>query len=331
MIILTCINKLYFKGKYTGTGSSFVNSWIKYSYYTYSIAQWSQMNGAWTILLVSFTRYIALCKPYNVGKYCTWKKACLQNLIVLVTVTSYFIPSFMRVKTILPFKGRYKLVYHNFATTTAAFVYDYPLFYTLMYVLPFTSLITTTILQIKKLHEVNTRKKLIMTQKKKNERNITVALVIVALVFMFCQTWEPIRRLVGLTKDPMSPCSKAYYYVSHTKSFFVTLNSSVNFLIYMCCGQGFKRQFTSRMACYRQAHNIAGTGSNTTSSSNGTRKGLVQNKSISQSTNSTSVSGEHKIGPEGKMKEIPLRSIKEEITSTENKVASPEHKEEALG
>ena len=59
------------------------------------IVHFSQMLAVWTTLFVAFSRYIAICRPFQAARLCTMKRTRIQSACLVIFVFIYNIPRFL--------------------------------------------------------------------------------------------------------------------------------------------------------------------------------------------------------------------------------------------
>lgn len=205
--------------------------------------------AAWTIVLISFCRYIALCRPHDVKKYTSIRKVQVITGITFVLVTSFFLPDFLANELVYDdVIQRYDFEVRKFATNLAYTIYDVPIYYTLMYIIPSTLIVTMTIIQVVKLREIS-KKREELSKSSKEQNDITISLIFMVVFFLVLHLGEPIRLIVFEIEGVKNAtfCHGMSFHASVLKMLFAALNSSINFFIYFVGAKKFRRQLKRRL------------------------------------------------------------------------------------
>ncbi len=151
----------------------------------------------------------------------------------------------------------YLYTYQDWANTFSyRVVYIGILYYIVYYLIPMTFLVFATYKLVTTLNETR-KKKEVMTKTKRNEKDLTLSLIVVVIIFMVFQIANPIRRLlVGVLDTSQLVCGTFYYYFFSISLFSVYMNSSINFVIYCICGHRFRMRFLNMLKCYSQIGTI---------------------------------------------------------------------------
>ncbi|ESN98270.1 hypothetical protein HELRODRAFT_177152 [Helobdella robusta] len=220
----------------------------------------SQTATVWLTVLVGINRYIAVCKPYQTAKLCTVRQAKIQLSGVLAFSLLYNIPKFFEV-----FIVRKKYIYNNMADDadgaqcfcvvvssyyfSQAYRHGYEsIMYTIfMLILPLSLLSILNILLILQLKKLKKRRAEMQSARQQQDNNVTLVLIIVILVFIFCQTPALINRFMwSFFADDQRECPGVQYYFSRFGNMMVSVNSAVNFFIYIIFNSRFRQVFIEK-------------------------------------------------------------------------------------
>ena len=204
----------------------------------------------WVIVLVAVNRYIIVCLPLRASQWCSVSKVKIQLAVVLIAAVLCNIPKFAETRvayyttysqsndtmhvaneTFTRF-GEVRLFYH---------VYDKIFLLIFLLVLPILvlSVITIRLITAMKAHR---RMQLEMQSgSQQNDSNVTFALVIVVIVFIACQVptfFHYVLWDVLPFKDRL--CGGFLFHFGPIINVLVTLNSSINFLIYIIANKTFR-------------------------------------------------------------------------------------------
>lgn len=209
-----------------------------------------QAISAYVIVLISFCRYIALCRPHDVTRYTAIGKMQKIVVIIVLAVTLFFIPKFCRVQLVYNSNlQRYSYRALDFSNSLAYKIYDIPVYYILMYLIPSSLLVAMTVLQVRELSRIRKKREQI-SKKVKDQNEITNSLIFVVVFFLVFLLGEPIRLIIfEIDQDRMNAiiCKGKVFHASLIRMFFAVMNSSVNFLIYFVGVRGFRRKLRQKV------------------------------------------------------------------------------------
>ena len=235
--------------------------------YIWPFASITQTTAVWVVVLVTADRYLAICKPFEKAKYLSSQKTRIVIFLIPLLATIYNIPRFFeRYTTEMP---DYCLERNRILTrptslrTNRHYVIFYKTgaFFVFRMIIP---LLTLTVLNCKLISTLKIAKMDRAMLTNSNQSNInrsrsrkdsfTLILVSVVSVFILCQTPDflvrlivSIRRFNGMHK-PLT--SLPYSYATTCTNMLLTLNSSINCVIYCITGKRF-RHILRRVLCGR--------------------------------------------------------------------------------
>ena len=217
--------------------------------YIYPVALIAQTATIW--LTVSFTveRYIAVCHPLKAASMCTISRAKFVILGVSVGSTLYNIPRWFDFRPKHHFYPEFNRTILRFERTEFS---QNPMYLTgyfsclyvpFMFIIPFLVLFILNAFLILAVRQSQRNREIHMNVRQSRENNITIMLVTVVIVFMFCQMPALVYNLAFSIDIKMVNTSKGYHILSEIRNFMVNLNSAVNFILYCALGQKFRRIF----------------------------------------------------------------------------------------
>ena len=228
--------------------------------------------GASSFLTVGLTteRYLAIKYPMRIKRYCTGTVNLVCVTITIVVITALTIPIFFDYKVItinfldLTIKqvsiteygknNRYRCVYHTLLIPIG------------WYILPWIYLFICNFLLI---HNVKKSAMKVHSQlsnrnrpQMNNSNNLTVVLISLVLAYMICHLPNCVITLIQLVRfgglqlckpgtdetpdEPTSPLEAAQMFTEVLN----IVNSSINFILYCCFGEKFRKQFL-KLCCKR--------------------------------------------------------------------------------
>ena len=221
--------------------------------------------NTWVTLLVALHRYIAVVMPHRSATLCRVSVARKQLFFFILFPLLFALPGFFnyypkrstdefgRTSYSLAFTELGKNKYYIFGYKTAAY-------YTVMYFVPLAFLIYFTACLIKTVKKAKKRRSE-MTGKESSANDTTWTLIVIVLVFLICQIWEPIRKILeSFWPNPQDrECGSVYFYYTELPSLASVVNSSVNFIIYCLLGRKFRESLMKTFGCGGKEDSKTGT------------------------------------------------------------------------
>ena len=235
--------------------------------YIWPFASITQTTAVWVVVLVTADRYLAICKPFDKAKYLSSQKTRIVIFLIPLLATIYNIPRFFEhYTTEMP---DYCLERNRILTraTTLRKNRHYVIFYKTGAFFIFRMIIpllTLTILNCKLMSTLKIAKldRAKLTNANHNNLNrarsrkdsFTLILVSVVSVFILCQTPDFLLRLIVSVRrfqgTHSTLTSLPYSYANTFTNMLLTLNSSINCVIYCVTGKRF-RHILRRVLCGR--------------------------------------------------------------------------------
>ena len=177
----------------------------------------------WMIVIVAGNRYIAVCRPMLASRLCTIKKVQLEILIVVGTLCVFNIPNFLTKSGIMLF---YIYAFHGI----------------FIFLLPLAIIMFFNVHLIRSL-TLAQRSRMIMTSRSSSDgNNITIVMIAIIIVFLVCQAPIFMSGLIATFYEPQyDNCVLGLFVI--VSLLLMTMNSSVNFVIYCV----FRRQFRNQL------------------------------------------------------------------------------------
>ena len=261
--LVTCVFLQVYEGVYYYSGW-FMRSSGFYPYlevYLYPVARMAQMSAEYVVVLVTIERFVAVCIPTRVHLISTLPRMKIALACLICMSVLYNVPFLFEVNTFESYDPCRKVYIVNMDYTALYLNTNYHLYYRCILQILLRWIVPLSVLLV-----LNT--KLILTlrgawvhmvkmggnrkQRDGDSNTITLMLVIVVIVFIICQT--PYLTLVfAETLMTYVASFREYYRKTHLAwmrylflcNLLLTINSSINFIIYCLCGIKFRRVLIS--------------------------------------------------------------------------------------
>lgn len=213
----------------------------------WAFASITQTITVWMVLLVTVDRYIAICHPLN-SNLRSIDRCKIAVVITIFCAILYNIPRFLEreivMKTSCETGERVVHVQRSDLRNSKTYYLVYKFIFYLFFrsLGPLLALIFLNVRLIMALSTVRRRQKS-MTKRHRNRENITLMLVVVVTIFIFCEIPSLILRLLVSGREykwfkiELLPLQ----YANCISNALLTINSSVNFLIYCLIGKKFRK------------------------------------------------------------------------------------------
>ena len=201
--------------------------------------------------LISFERYIAVCHPLKAKSFCTKARTKATIIAIVVLSVLYNIPKYFEISVGEYVDGDFGNFYHASASDLRKdklyiTIYIHWLYCIFMNLIPLSGITFFNLMIYQQVRIVN-RNRAKLTSKEMQEIKLTTMLFCVVIVFLTCQFLAVLANILetfkGIHNDVLTKLS----------IFFVTLNSSVNFIIYVVLVRKFRvifiRQFKAFFCC----------------------------------------------------------------------------------
>ncbi|KAK6637117.1 hypothetical protein RUM43_010791 [Polyplax serrata] len=208
----------------------------------FPLALIAQTVTVYLTLTVTLERFVAVCHPLQARSLCTYGRARLYVILIIVFATLYNLPRFLEASREEHFEEEFNTTVYLIRASPLRqnelyiSIYVYWLYLLFIYFLPFTFLAVLNAAIYRQVRRANLeRARLSRLQKK--EIGLATMLLCVVIVFFFCNILALVNNLL-----------EAFYGVIYdqlvkTSNLLVTINSSVNFVVYVTFGEKFKRLF----------------------------------------------------------------------------------------
>lgn len=207
----------------------------------YPIAMSAQTASVYLTLTVTLERYVAVCHPLRARALCTYGRARIYVVVIIIFSICYNVPRFFEVNISEYNDREFGFVYCIGASELRSNIsyisfYIHWMYLIFIYFIPFLSITFFNSMIYQQVRKANReRQKLSRTEKR--EIGLATMLFCVVIVFLCCNILALLNNVIeSFSGDIYDPVVK-------TSNLLVTINSSVNFIIYVIFGEKFKRIF----------------------------------------------------------------------------------------
>ena len=266
LVLVTAVPLYCLSNVYPATGllkDYYAHTYPSITSYLWAIYQMPYTCMVILTVMVSLNRYFAVCKPFETTKVCELENA--RKIVIAVTVFAivYNIPRF--------FEYERKEMCTGYNQSTVVFgvssvgnnIYYRVIYTNILYFLVIHGgpLLTLSVLNIKLIRALKKRQQRRAEMGKADyQHDVTLVLVVVIFVFMFCQTPTFLDHIfwTALGDSPeRAHCGSWHYFYTAIGDLFVILNSSVNFIIYTLTSRKF-REILNELICNARGANSSG-------------------------------------------------------------------------
>lgn len=208
--------------------------------YMIPLGEMANLVSVFITVIVTWQRYVGVCKPHKAKTY-------VSTRIVHIAVSSaglfsiiFHSPLFF----MLQIADSWKITRHSFAKHPAfTILYETGLQIIISYIIPVLSLCWMTFGLAKALKSNHAS-----SHSQKAKRDLTLSLIIIDIVFIICQSFTAIRRILVWVYHPYVAhikCGGKAFYFGPLEMISLMVNSSANFFIFIICAQGFRKKLVS--------------------------------------------------------------------------------------
>lgn len=226
----------------------------KISGIAYPLAMMAQTVSVYMTFLISLERYIAVCHPLKARSMCTQSRTKMCIFFIILLATLYNAPKAFEIKLIEGTNEEYGTFYCVSASALRInklyiTVYIHWLYIIFMNLFPLLGITFFNVMIYCQVRHVNQRR-LKLTNKEIQEIKLTTMLFCVVIVFLSCNFLPVLTNILESFWNIHSD------WLTKTSNFFVTLNSSANFVIYVVLVKKFRKIFVKQLTslfCSRKA------------------------------------------------------------------------------
>ncbi|KAG7197872.1 hypothetical protein KM043_001683 [Ampulex compressa] len=230
---------------YAYTGLLFDYKFIVYPKivrYLYPLSCMAQIVTVYLTLTVTLERYIAVCHPLKAKSFCTYGRAQLAVLVIVIFAFVYNLPKFWEIDFYTEVHWKYNVtvycLYPAELRSNLLYVtlYVHWMYFFICYLFPFLALVIFNVAIYLRVRKAN-RELQQLSRHQRREIGLATMLLFVVIVFLICNIL-PLASNIHETFIADPPL-----WLVQTGNLLVTINSSINFIIYVIFGRKFKRIF----------------------------------------------------------------------------------------
>ncbi|XP_076232948.1 FMRFamide Receptor [Calliopsis andreniformis] len=230
---------------YTYTGLLFNYKFIvhpKIVPFLYPLSCMAQIATVYLTLTVTLERYIAVCHPLKARSFCTYGRAQLAVLVIVIFTFIYNLPKFWEIDSYTEVHWKYNVTVNCLTPADLrnnnlyVTVYVHWMYFFVCYLFPFLALVIFNAAIYQRVRKAN-RDLQQLSRHQRREIGLATMLLCVVIVFLVCNILPLASNIYEtfLNEPPL--------WLVQTGNLLVTINSSINFIIYVIFGRKFKRIF----------------------------------------------------------------------------------------
>ena len=217
----------------------------------------AHLGSMWMAVILAANRYIIVCKPLEVVRYCSQRNTRLQLIALGMFVTLYNIPPMFNYYyvenkswNVTPISD--VIMNDEYFHPVYQLIYDGLANFVFVYFLPIGVIINYNVRMIIDIRRSGPQHFQMMVETANGERirNITNSFVLIICFAVVCQTPAMINGFLNAAGQ-QSSCS-VYGLFDYISKLLLSINSALNFVIYHVIRRRFRRDFGEVFPCGRQ-------------------------------------------------------------------------------
>ncbi|KAK0081602.1 hypothetical protein PV325_011873 [Microctonus aethiopoides] len=215
--------------------------------YLYPLSCTAQMVTVYLTLTVTMERYVAVCHPLRARSLCTYGRARIAVICIIIVSILYNLPKFWEVDLEEEIHWKYNVTIYCVVPAILRSndlyitIYVNWMYFFVYYAFPFVALVVFNVAIYRRVRKAN-RDLQQLSRHQRREINLATMLLCVVIVFIVCNVL-PLASNVFEKFQVLPPA-----WLVQAGNLLVTINSSINFIVYVIFGRNFKRLFI-RLFC----------------------------------------------------------------------------------
>ncbi|XP_072383943.1 FMRFamide receptor [Diabrotica undecimpunctata] len=211
----------------------------------YPLATVVQTASVYLTVTVSLERFVAVCHPLRARSLCTYGRARIYVVGIIIFSAMYNLPKLWETTVQKEWSERDNTTIYCVRESelrgneTYIHIYIHWLYLICMYLVPFVALAVLNACIYRQVLRANKERQR-LSRNQKREIGLATMLLGVVVVFFICNLLPLVINIIE-TFQVQIPFELDY--LLQTSNLLVTINSSVNFIIYVIFGEKFKRLF----------------------------------------------------------------------------------------
>lgn len=210
--------------------------------YLYPLACIAQFVTVYLTLTVTLERYIAVCHPLKARSFCTYGRAQVAVVVIVIFAFIYNLPKFFEITVYNERHWKYNITVYCVSPTELrsneiyVTLYIHWMYFFIYYMFPFIALVIFNMAIYQRVRKAN-RDLQQLSRHQRREIGLATMLLCVVVVFLICNILPLVSNAhETFIEDPPQ-------WMVQFGNLLVTINSSINFIIYVIFGRKFKRIF----------------------------------------------------------------------------------------
>ena len=223
-----------------------------FTLYAHPAALIAQSTTVWISLLLAANRYIAVCKPLMASRLCTVSNARRQLCLVVLLCLAIMSPRFFETYIIyVKIEDTNEMSAEYFTRSWAATHWyvklSWAIYTFVVFVIPFICILILGIRIVFVIRSATTKQIRRHSKRDSSDNLVTRLVFVILLVFLLCQTPALVNQFLWIIlPHEVRTCGRFQFYFRRIANVFATLNSAVNFIIYISFNEKFRKTLCNR-------------------------------------------------------------------------------------
>lgn len=226
---------------------AFIYEYPNFNYihkYLWPLSKFISIIDKWLVVFLAFSRYIAVCFPFKVHSYLSWKKIYFSVAFLVAFSLVFHIPLyFIYQDGLTDYNGKMMII--NIPSPLYEDAYFQTIYLTVFwqlieYILPLAFLIFINAKLILVIRHANAKRNVLTSKNAENDRGITLSMIGVVVIFIICAApaealWLAYTYFYTQLAGDDVQCIMKFCLI------FIMVNSFVNPIVYFVMCQRFRQ------------------------------------------------------------------------------------------